>query len=257
MRRRSLLALALGLPLAAAGEPARDPFTVPAAQVTQRVRAVAICPPRNDTRFEIPTPVTGRHAAALQRELERAGVRSTPLGFCARAWIEASALLGGVYDPVTGDADPEKWKLAREHTLRELAREHAIDGIVDWGYFEAPIYDLQSSPPWWSAAGEPLTLGGQRLEVYEAGIGANRVLGLWAWLSVSDRSDATLYRSSEPLAWSELRLGARTQKRELAALTAPERDARVGALLRHFVRAFRNAHTPAAREAAAAFAPQP
>lgn len=167
------------------------------------------------------------------------------------------AVRGDLHDPITGKPDPAKWKLAREHTLRELTREHQIDGVVDWGYYEAPVFDLSDAGPWWTVAGEPLSIGAKKLRVYELGIGANRVVGLWAWLAVSDRSDATLYRETATIAWSELRLGARTERRGVPALTSPERDAGIKNLLEHFVRAYRNADMPAAREAAAAYTEEP
>jgi hypothetical protein len=238
------------LPAGSLAEPRRESFTVPAEHVKARVHTVVIRPPLNETPHDLPPPVIARHTAVLQRELERIGLAVVPPGLYARAWIESAARLGGVYDPVSGESDPDKWKLAREHTLRELSRSHAIDAVLDWGYYEAPIFDLVGSPPYWVAAGEPLHLGGDKLRVYELGIGANRVLGLWGWARLSDRGDGELYRRTLELAWTQLRLGARVQTREPAEFAGDASDKRVAALLTDLVRAYRYA-PPSASEAAA------
>ncbi|HEY8123795.1 MAG TPA: hypothetical protein VII78_20920 [Myxococcota bacterium] len=252
MLRAGIAALALPLMLVlgsgARADLRREPFSVPADQVKARVHTVAIRPPRIEAPYDFPPEATARHTAVLQRELERAGLTVVPAGAYARAWIEASARLGGVYDPLTGVADPEKWKLAREHTLRELMRVHAIDAVLDWGYFEAPIYDLDGSPPYWVAGGEPLRIDGAKLRVYDAGIGANRVVGLWAWATLSDRADGELYGRATEVAWSQLRLGARLEQRELSEVLGANSDKRVAHLLVDLVRAFRfQPPAPAAR----------
>jgi len=251
MRSRALaLILLLMLSGAAFAERRRESFTVPADQVKARVHTVVIRPPLNESPHDLPPPVLARHAAVLQRELERIGLAVVPPGLYARAWIESAALLGGVYDPVSGESDPEKWKLAREHTLRELSRTHAIDAVLDWGYYEAPIYELVGSPPYWVAAGEPLHVDGEKLRVYELGIGANRVLGIWGWARLSDRGDGDLYQRTLELAWTQLRLGARIQTREPAEFTGDASDKRVASLLADLVRAYRYAK-PSAADAAA------
>jgi len=233
------LILCVALAGAARAEWRRESFKVPAEQVKARVHSVAIRPPRNETRHVLAPEVLARHAAALERELERVGLAVVPPGVYARAWIEAAARLGGVYDPITGESDPEKWKLAREHTLRELSRTHQIDAVLDWGYYEAPIYDLIGARPHWVAAGEPLHLGGEKLRVYELGIGANRVVGLWGWATLSDRADGELYRRTLELAWTELRLGARLESRAPAEFAGESSDRRVASLLADLVRGFK------------------
>jgi hypothetical protein len=240
--RRSLALIAcFALPAIALAEPKHESFTVPAEQVKARVRTIAIRPPRSTTAYDLPPATLARHGAVLERELARAGLSVVPAGAFARAWIEPAARLGGVYDPVSGEADMEKWKVAREHTLRELSRTHQIDAVLDWGYHEHPIHDLQGFKPYWLAAGEPLSLRGEKLRVYELGIGANRVVGLWGWLILSDRADGELYNREVELAWTELRLGARIERRGLAEFTGEASDKRVALLLTDLVRAFRSA----------------
>jgi len=234
----------LALLLAIAGPAmAGDVFQVPEEQVVASVHVVALAPLRDLTKDGAPSAALVRWEAVLTEELTALGLKVVPSTEFARVWGALASELGGVWDPVTGKADAKKLKAARQHTFGELQRLHGIDAVIDWHIVESHTSRLWSE--WhtfgkqvWKAGDETLQLGGAPLVLRANQERPTRVLVVDLSLFLSDRNDVTLYQGTLEVAWTEVRHGARRERRPAAEVFAPDRDVRIRAMLKPLREAF-------------------
>ena len=256
MSRRSLaIALSMLATTAQAAEPQQ--FEMPPDQVVARITHVALTPCRESTDTRLPAGLAARYEALLLGELRALGLRATPPEEYVRLWRELSIALGGVFDPSTGKPIAERYRAAREHTLRELQSLHGIDGVADCAVFvegnaavesdEYTSYSLRIPP--WRLGDEVLMWKGKKLRGFYDQM-PQRVRVLSVGVSLSDLNDVTLYRDATRLGWFALRVAGEETSRPIKEIASPDKDERVRGLLR----ALRDAY--AARAATPSAAPR-
>jgi hypothetical protein len=224
---KSTAALALAVALAAPSL-ADDLFRVPKDQVVSRVHVIALAPLRVATRDAMPPEIEARWESVLSAELAAAGAKVVPSPEYARVWRGLAEQLGGIWDPVTGDANDEKRVAARRHTFGELQRLDAIDAVVDWRLEEARVLAKESCP----AGQGRLEREGSSLDLKPVYDRPNRVVAARLRIALSDRNDVTLYAGAIDVTWLEVRRGDFVERRPLALAFAPECDARLRELLK-------------------------
>lgn len=106
-----------------------DPFTKSRSEIFNTVDVLCMVP-INLMDFERKDEVAARYEALITERLETAGfkvISSSEFSSVRDPMIEQ---LGGVFDPLTGEADEEKLEAVRLHTMNELIAKFDIDAYV-------------------------------------------------------------------------------------------------------------------------------
>jgi hypothetical protein len=199
----ALLFWALALPARADGE--YDPYRIPREQFSAQVSRVALRP----LRLPDGTPDAERLRAELEgliaAELEKRGYTVVSSQVFAETWRRFARDLGGVYDPVSGMPDAQKYLLAQQHTVRELERTQKVDAVL------SPSIALDAIPAYigfwyWEAAGTPIRWQGKDL-ASAVNQQPQRVEGPYLRLLIHDNAQVLLYDAQIALAWSRVYVG--------------------------------------------------
>jgi hypothetical protein len=127
---RSALGGALSLLAAACATQPYDPFRIPAAELRGRVRTIALAP------LEVRASLADRSFAREQIEplvvarLEQGGFAVVPSAEMERLWRAAAADVGGVFDPVSSEVDPERYEAVEASVYHDLRSQHRVDGVL-------------------------------------------------------------------------------------------------------------------------------
>ena len=182
-----------------------DPFHVPRDRFREQVRRVVIRP----FRFPATLPdsrLLSRHAMRhVTKELERLGFEVVDPAEFEDRWRGYSEALGGVFDPTTGAADTEKYRLAFEYTLRDLVNSQGVDAVVRLSHF-LRVADVGSDGVYLWAAGSSLLWEGRRIPD-RIGIGRvwpQRVHAAWLGIEIRDASGQALFDVGYPLGWTRI-----------------------------------------------------
>jgi len=106
-----------------------DPFIKSRSEIYERVDTLAMMPlqcPDFDRKVE----VSARYEALITERLETAGfkvIHSSEFSSIRGPMIEQ---MGGMFDPITGEADEEKLEAVRLHTMNELIAKFDIDAYI-------------------------------------------------------------------------------------------------------------------------------
>jgi hypothetical protein len=232
-RRCAALLVITACAAASAGE-----FVVAPPQIAARVRTLALrsCAARGEAT--LPPEVAARWEALIAEELRSAGVATLPSAEYAAAWRRVAELLGGAFDPHSGEPLEASWKAAREHAMRELQRTHAADAVLDCAAFESHRLP------------EPIQAGFLSVKYRAAGqLLANAsgaplrrvkyVRVLVVSIALHDRADSLLYSASAEVDWLALRNELDLLERPQAERLLPARDAAVRALVEPLGDAYR------------------
>lgn len=127
--RIALCGLVAGLLASACATP-YDPFRIPATELRERVRTIALAPllvyvgvaDRALAREQIEPLVSARLAAG--------GFQVVASAEMERIWRSAAADVGDVFDPVTGKVDQERYDLVEASVYHELRAEHDADAVL-------------------------------------------------------------------------------------------------------------------------------
>ena len=142
--RLATFALGLWLGLGACAKP-YDPFRVPEAELRSRIRTIALAPlqgraavvDRAHARSQLEPLVTARLGAG--------GFQVVASEEMERLWREAAEDVGGVFDPVTGDVDRERFDAVESSVYHELRARHAVDAVLWLGIETIDIYLTRGS----------------------------------------------------------------------------------------------------------------
>lgn len=146
-----------------------DPFVKSRSEIFDTVKIVSMRPVTL-ADFDRKDEVAARYEALITERLEGAGFTVIPSSEFLSIWDPMVEQLGGLFDPVTGEADQEKLDAVRSHTTNELIAKFNIDGFV------RPRIDvIQAS---WS--GNTAIWDGVKDET-------SGKSGFWAALAMSDR----------------------------------------------------------------------
>jgi hypothetical protein len=135
-----------------------------------------------------------------------------------------------------------KWRVVREHALRELTRLHGVDALLDCQLFDVRTFPEMQRDGFaidFVVAGEVLrTPSGWGLR----NVKHVHVLGIA--IGLRDRGDSLLYRASEPIAWIALRNADNWTLRSSEDVFSPAHDARIDLLLVSLRNSTESAATP-------------
>ena len=202
------------LAAAPAGSSAQEWFRVPAAEVTSRVKTVALAPARWQVQGDAPADLPAAAEEALAQKLQASGLSVVGSAEYAKIWRELSTTLGGTYDTATGAPLPEPFDAAIDHTRMELRRLHGIDAIVYWGYQETSLPFEEKSQflagRWWGVGDQDLMRDGKKVKIVEPVL---EVFGLQAWAQIFDASGVLIYENSVPIDWFSYRVGSAVRER--------------------------------------------
>jgi len=106
-----------------------DPFVKSRSEVFSAVQIVSM-QPVSLADFDRKDEVAARYEALITERLQAAGFTVIPSNEFSAIWDPMLRQLGGVFDPITGEADEEKLKAVRTHTTNELIAKFEIDGFV-------------------------------------------------------------------------------------------------------------------------------
>lgn len=201
---------ALALLFAVFALPARagddyDPYRIPREQFRAEVSRVALRP----LRLPDGTPDAERVRVELEgliaAELEKRGYTVVPSEAFADTWRRFATDLGGVYDPISGMPDAQKYVLAQQHTVRELERTQNVDGVL------SASIALDAMPAYigfwsWEAAGTPIRWQGKDLPS-AVNQQPQRVEGPYLRVLIHDNAQVLLYDAQIALAWSRVYVG--------------------------------------------------
>ncbi len=146
-----------------------DPFIKSRSEISSAVNILSMRPV-SLADFDRKDEVAARYEALITERLEAGGFKVIPSSEYSSIWDPMLEQLGGVFDPITGEADEEKLEALRTHTTNELIAKFKIDGFV------IPRIDVTTAS--WS--GNTATWDGVTDETTGKG-------GFWASLAASDK----------------------------------------------------------------------
>lgn len=173
-RKFSLLGwLLLGALLSAcATAPPHNPFKVERDEILARVKTVAMLPVAFPGKLDREAEVAKRYESLIAAELARLNFTVVPASEYAAIWDPMVAKVGGFFDPVTGEADQEKYKAVSDLAVREMVDRHGVDAflhprilVVDayWAYNEATWHGVTESSTgregFWASFAAPAASG--------------------------------------------------------------------------------------------------
>jgi len=133
-RRVALLALALAALAAApaaAAAPKTDPrFKVPREELRATIRTIGLMPVTVPAGVPDAAAVAGRIDAEVAGRLSAAGIAYVPTQAMRDIRLRASEALGGVWDPLTGAAIPDKLGALDEYAAAEYRAAHPVDALL-------------------------------------------------------------------------------------------------------------------------------
>ena len=237
---RGSMGLALLVVCAGSASADDEHFRVPAEQVVAKVRTIALAPVSARNANGCTAEFAARVEGGIRDRLTAAGVAVVPSSAYAEIWQSLSETLGGTHDPATGQPLEAAYASAQEHTLRELARLHGADAVLEWGLVDGPIPFEQESGFWtsngdWLAAEQKLLLEGQPFKLPLRVISAN---GVRAWFHLMDDSAVGVFGTNGVADWTEFRIDSRIEERAAERILALERADAVIALVDPLVEAY-------------------
>lgn len=188
-----VLAIAVALPALAADED--SPFTSSKRDFSRQYKVIALAPVDANDYLQMPDAVARQLEADVTRHLQRNGFTVIPSSVLAGIRETMEAQVGGVMDPETGQTDMARWRAVREHSLRELRRQHTFDaiGIIRVDVNRVP---MESDEVEWDGVKQRIDREGRRKK-YTATIAVSSVS--FAVFDHADRPQYVNYGGLEPL----------------------------------------------------------
>ncbi len=106
-----------------------DPFIKSRSEIFNTVDVLCMAPIEL-MDFDRKDEVAARYEALITEQLETAGFKVIPASEFSSVRDPMIEQLGGVFDPITGQADEEKLKAVQLHITNELITKFDIDGYV-------------------------------------------------------------------------------------------------------------------------------
>lgn len=182
-----------------------NPYVVPKESIQSRVDTIALAPAKLPAHIH-DQDHAHRILAPIATALGEKGYAVVPPSEYAAVWTATARQLGGVFDPLTGEAHQEKFKAAFDYTARELASRRGVDAVLFIEVIEGdliPAGGFQVIGPGYVVAGEVPTWDGEPL-----GTGLQwhpqRILGNVLELTLVDLGKATMYHAWAPIHWTRV-----------------------------------------------------
>lgn len=209
-----------------------DPFRVPKHQVLDLERLI-VAP------IGVPVSLEGADAVVRDLEnrvseaLEQRGFRVLPSAHYLRVRNDLAEKMGGLYDPVTGEADAEKLELSNEHTRDRLSGALGVDGVVFVWVTNGPTRVWKEGRVWQAAEGA-LAWGGEPLHEKNSNR-PTRADANFLNVEIVSVDHRPLYEIGLPIEWTAVyRLQSREVRPRSALFADPKRlEEVVSAIFRH------------------------
>jgi len=133
MHRRTsvtFLFLSTAIALACATTPPHEPYQIPREQFHAKVRTIGIAEFDVPSDLENPDAVKQRFEGLIIEMLESQGFQTVPSEQVTAIWKEMETQMGGMFDPMTGELNEEKYEAARLHALQEIATRFGADAVL-------------------------------------------------------------------------------------------------------------------------------
>lgn len=152
-----LVAVAFGTLISAcATTPSESPFKLKRDDIFARVNTVVIMPIKIVGDLNREEEIAERYESLIGMKLEQAGFKVIPSTQYASLWETMVEQVGGVFDPLTGEADIEKYKTLRELVWREVASRHDAEAFLQ-PRIEVVRADWHVNQATWHGTSEPTT----------------------------------------------------------------------------------------------------
>lgn len=158
--RRALSGVLVLLAAGCATKP-YDPFRIPAAELRGRVRTIALAP------LQVSADLADRSFARDQIEplvvkrLEQGGFAVVPSAEMERLWRAAAADVGGVFDPVSGEVDRERYDAVEASVLHDLRSQQRVDGVLWLRIYTVDLYLAGATTTFCGTTGDVYWPGGR------------------------------------------------------------------------------------------------
>jgi hypothetical protein len=128
--------------------------------------------------------------------LQARGYRVVGSDVVGPVWRRYASQIGGVFDPLTGEPDDEKLRVARSYAARDLAHSHQVDALLLAFTSERTLYRSNGEPVWPQFNGENIRLGQQPvLDMPQL------VTGVWLSVIMVEPDGRRLYKGGIPVQW--------------------------------------------------------
>jgi hypothetical protein len=107
-----------------------DPFRIPAGELRERVRTIAIVPLRVSAGVADPALAREKIEPLVAARLAAGGFRVVGADEVDRAWRATVAEIGDLFDPVTGELDEERFEAVEDAVHHQLRTEHGVDAVL-------------------------------------------------------------------------------------------------------------------------------
>lgn len=164
---RSALYGALALLAGACATKPYDPFRIPAAELRGRVHAIALAPLQVSASLADRSFARDRIEPLVVARLEKGGFAVVPSAEMERLWRAAAADVGGVFDPVSGEVDQERYDAVEASVFHDLRSQHRVDGVLWLRIYTVDIYLTGSSTTFCGTTDDVYWPAGQRAAVEE------------------------------------------------------------------------------------------
>jgi hypothetical protein len=122
------LCVVIALPALAADKD--SPFLIDKRDFRKQFKTIALAPVDADAVLKMPESVARMLEEEVTRHLEKNGYTVIPSSTLAGIREAMAAQVGGLENPDTGQTDPAKLQVVRNHAFRELWYQHKFDAIA-------------------------------------------------------------------------------------------------------------------------------
>jgi len=116
-----------------------DPFKIPASEVRERVQTIALAPLQVSAGLSDPAATRAKFEPLVAAQLRASGFRVVAADAMESLWQAAAADVGELYDPITGEVNPERFEAVESAVYRDLESKHDVDAVL---YTFVLRYDL-------------------------------------------------------------------------------------------------------------------
>ncbi|MCG8587892.1 MAG: hypothetical protein MJE66_01230 [Proteobacteria bacterium] len=192
----ALVAGTLAALVASAAHAEFDPFEIPRAEFLDRVQVIGLAPVSLPASVERRDEVRALVERTISDFLLDAGFGVVDSKTYLSVWTPLSERMGGTHDPATGETT-QTWKIAAEHTFRELADRHRVDAVL---HARVAALERFTGHKGWRLFGEAPRWKGKSLR-YITIDPPQRLVAAHVSLLIVDGGDAVLYSVSHPVEW--------------------------------------------------------
>ena len=152
--------LLLGLAAGCAMSPPQDPFRLPREELSLKNRTIAMVSVGAPDFVPGKEEVNRKFESLVMIKLKEGKYEILPPTCFDKTWKEMVVKVGGIYDRMTGKRYEDKFRLAREHTLRELHRSFGDVLVLHANLRVVPAKMLKTARASWDGVTEEMETHG-------------------------------------------------------------------------------------------------